>query len=182
MFLFGYDWPRLHAALNVLPAALLFASVLFDMTGLFTRRASLQATGLWTLWAGVVGGWLAVIAGLKAEHVIDHGEALHEVMEAHERAALITMSIFTVVLCYRLLRQAGISGRETLAVRCLSVAGFVGIVWTGRLGGEMMFDHAAGVSTTTLQAEILDRAKGHHHQPADQPEDHDTGSVVAPRP
>ena len=29
----GYDWPRLHAALNDLPAALLLVAVLFDLAG-----------------------------------------------------------------------------------------------------------------------------------------------------
>jgi len=27
--MFGYDWPRFHAAVNDLPAALLFVTVLF---------------------------------------------------------------------------------------------------------------------------------------------------------
>jgi uncharacterized membrane protein len=179
MNVFGYDWPRLHAALNTLPAALLFVTVLFDWGAALTKRESLRATALWTLWAGVLGGWLAVVAGLQAEDVIDHGDALHEVMEKHERAALVTMSIFTVVLAYRLLRQARITKAETLAVRVLSVAGLVGIIWTGRIGGEMFFDHAAGVSNATLQTEMLDRAKGHHHHHGDADEDHAPDSVPA---
>src|SRR2546428_8152274 len=52
----GYDWPRFHAAVNDLPAALLFTTVLFDVAAGVTKRASLQAAALWTLWAGVVGG------------------------------------------------------------------------------------------------------------------------------
>ena len=181
MNLFGYDWPRLHAALNDLPAALLFVTVLFDFAGALTRRESLRATALWTLWAGVIGGWLAVVAGLKAEDIIDHGEALHELMEDHQKAAIITMCIFTVVLAYRLVRQARMSPGESLAVRALSVAGFVGIIWTGRLGGKMSFDHAAGVATTTLQSEIIDRAKGHHHHHGDEPDnDQDAPDSLPP--
>ena len=29
----GYDWPRLHAALNDLPTALLLTALLFDLVG-----------------------------------------------------------------------------------------------------------------------------------------------------
>jgi uncharacterized membrane protein len=163
MNVLGYDWPRLHAALNELPAALLFVSVLFDLAAAVTKRESLRATALWTLWAGVVGGWAAVVAGLQAEDVIEHGEAVHELMETHERLALITMSIFTVVLGYQLLRRAHLSEIERVVVRVLSVAGFVGIIWTGRIGGKMTFEHAAGVPTTALQAEIGARAADHHH-------------------
>src|SRR2546425_5135881 len=85
--MFGYDWPRFHAAVNDLPAALLFTTVLFDVAAGLTKRASLQAAALWTLWAGVVGGWVAVLAGLRAQDVIEHGEAIHDLMEMHETLA-----------------------------------------------------------------------------------------------
>ena len=163
MHIFGYDWPRLHAALNDLPAALLFATVLFDFGAWVTKRESLRAAALWTLWAGVVGGWAAVVAGLQAEEAIEHGEALHELMEDHETLALVTMGIFTVVLAYKLLRRGRLSPREELALRTLSLAGFVTVIWTARLGGKMAFEHAAGVPTAAMQAELQDRAKAHEH-------------------
>ena len=159
----GYDWPRLHAALNDLPAALLFATVLFDFGAWVTKRESLRAAALWTLWAGVVGGWAAVVAGLQAEEAIEHGEALHELMEDHETLALVTMGIFTVVLAHKLFRRGRLSPREELALRTLSLAGFVTVIWTARLGGKMAFEHAAGVPTAALQAELQDRAKAHEH-------------------
>jgi len=160
----GFDWPRLHAALNDLPAALLFATVLFDVAAWLTRRDSLRAAALWTLWAGVIGGWAAVIAGLQAEEVIEHGEAIHELMEDHETLALVTMGIFTVVLGYKLFRRGRLSAGEELALRGLSVAGFVGVIWTAWLGGKMAFEHGAGVTTAAMQAEIQDRAKAHAHE------------------
>ncbi len=163
MHIFGYDWPRLHAALNDLPAALLFATVLFDLGAWVTKRESLRAAALWTLWAGVVGGWAAVVAGLQAEEAIEHGEALHELMEDHETLALVTMGIFTVVLAYKLFRRGRLSPREELALRTLSLAGFVTVIWTARLGGKMAFEHAAGVPTAAMQAELQDRAKAHEH-------------------
>src|SRR5213080_2694517 len=82
--MFGYDWPRFHAAVNDLPAALLLVTVLFDLGAWLTKRESLKATALWTLWAGVIGGWVAVLAGEQAEDAIEHGEAIHELMETHE--------------------------------------------------------------------------------------------------
>src|SRR6266576_1456617 len=67
--MFGYDWPRFHAAVNDLPAALLLVTVLFDLGAWLTKRESLKAAALWTLWAGVIGGWVAVLAG---EQVFAH--------------------------------------------------------------------------------------------------------------
>jgi uncharacterized membrane protein len=164
----GYDWPHLHAALNDLPAALLLITVLFDIAGWITKRESLRATALWTLWTGVIGGWLAVVAGLQAEDVIDHGNAIHDIMERHETLALVTMGIFTVVLAYKLFRRGNLSRAEELLFRGVSLAGLVTLVWTTRLGGKMFFEHAAGVPTAVFGPEIRDRAakamgQGHEH-------------------
>jgi uncharacterized membrane protein len=169
--MFGYDWPRFHAAANDLPAALLFVTVLFDLGAWLTRRESLKAAAIWTLWAGVLGGWVAVFAGLQAEDVIEHGEAIHELMETHETLALTTMGLFTVVLAWKLVRRAKLSAPEEAALRLVSLAGLVTLVWTATVGGKMMFEHAAGSSTATLWAELKDRQAGHHHGAGEADED-----------
>ena len=162
--MFGYDWPRFHAAVNDLPAALLLVTVLFDLGAWRTRRESLKAAALWTLWAGVIGGWVAVLAGLKAEDAIEHGEAIHELMETHQTLALTTMGIFTALLLWRLFRRNRLTGAEEAGVRVLGVAGLVTVIWTGVLGGKLAFEHAAGISNATMQAELENRAAGHHHE------------------
>ena len=162
--MFGYDWPRLHAALNDLPAALLLASVLFDVATWITRRESLRSAALWTLWAGVIGGWAALVAGLQAEDAIDHGNGIHEIMESHETWAFVTMAVFTVVLAYKLFRRGNLSRTEDLFARGLLVAGLVTLVYTARLGGKMFFEHAAGVPTAVFGPETRDRvARKHGH-------------------
>src|SRR6266480_87970 len=153
-----------HAAVNDLPAALLFVTVLFDLGAWVTKRDSLKSAAVWTLWAGVIGGWVAVLAGLQAEDVIEHGEAIHELMETHETVALTTMGIFTVVLAWKLFRRSKLTGTEEAGLRVLSVAGLVAIIWTGVLGSKLMFEHAAGIPNATLQVEIENREAGHHHE------------------
>ena len=66
-----YTWAKAHAALNDLPAALFLAAVLFELAGWALRRETLRAVGFWSLWAGVVGGWMAYVAGRMAEDSID---------------------------------------------------------------------------------------------------------------
>jgi uncharacterized membrane protein len=189
MHIFGYDMPRLHATLNDLPAALLVVAVLFDFAGWWLKRESLGWAALWTLWAGVIGGWAAVITGELAEDVIEHGEAIHELMEKHETLALVTMSVFTVILVVKLLRRFALKPAEEAALRVLSVAGFVLVLWTGKIGGQMMFEHGAGIPAATMQIEMQDRAKGLHHHGGGADEDEavpadtahaDTGHVHAP--
>jgi len=178
--MFGYDWPRFHAAVNDLPAALLLVTVLFDLAAWLTRRESLKAAALWTLWAGVLGGWVAVVAGLQAEDAIEHGEAIHELMETHETLALTTMGIFTAVLAWKLFRRGRLTGVEDTGLRVLSLAGLVTVVWTGVLGGKLMFEHAAGIPNATMQAELENRAAGHHHEPGEADEHEHADSVADP--
>jgi uncharacterized membrane protein len=159
----GYDAPRWHAVLNDLPAALLLVAVLFDLAAAATKRESLIWAGIWTLWAGVIGGWASVIAGKLAEGALEHGEVVHEIMERHEQMALITMSLFTIVLIWKMARRFNLPSQELALTRALSVVGIAGLIWTGVLGGRMMFEHAAGIPTPTLQTEIQNRVGEHEH-------------------
>src|SRR5260370_13644821 len=175
--MFGYDWPRFHAAVNDLPAALLFVTVLFDLGAWLTKRESLKAAALWTLWAGVIGGWIAVVAGYKAEEVMEHGGAIHELVETHETLALTRMGIFTVVLAWTLYRRARFTPIEATSLRVLSIAGLVTVIWTGVIGGKLVFEHAAGVPAATMQAEMENREAGHtHHGDADADEHAHSGA------
>jgi len=166
--MFGYDAPRWHALLNDLPAALLLVAVLFDLVAAARKRESLAWAGIWTLWAGVIGGWAAVIAGELAEDAIEHGEAVHRIMETHEKIALMTMSVFTIVLIWKMARRFQMPAQELALTRALSVVGLLGLVWTGVLGGKMMFEHAAGIPTPTLQTELQNRGAGHQHAPGEE--------------
>jgi uncharacterized membrane protein len=169
----GYDAPRWHALLNDFPAALLVTAVLFDFAAVIWKRESLKWAGIWTLWAGVVGGWAAVIAGELAEESLDHGEAIHDLMETHETLALITMGVFTAILVWKLYRRFGLSAGEELATRVLGVVGVAGIIWVGSIGGRMVFEHAAGIPTKTIEAEIQNRAAGHEHEEGEEGEAHE---------
>jgi uncharacterized membrane protein len=153
----GYDAPRWHAILNDFPAALLVTAVLFDLAAAVWKRESLKWAGIWTLWAGVIGGWMAVIAGELAEESIEHGEAMHELMELHERQALVTMGIFTAILVWKLFRRSALPPREEWATRVLGIAGVVGLCYVGAAGGKLVFEHAAGISSERMQAELKDR-------------------------
>src|SRR5262245_13782601 len=104
--------PRLHAALNDFPAALLATAVVFEILFLLTKRDSLRVAAYWMLIAGVIGAGLAVLSGLGAEDRIAHGEAVHEIMEEHEELAFITTGIFGVVAVWRLWRERVMSRGE----------------------------------------------------------------------
>jgi len=169
----GYDAPRWHALLNDLPAALLIVAVLFDLAAATGRRESLKWAAAWTLWAGVLGGWAAVVAGELAKNSLDHGEAIHELMEQHERQALVTMSIFTVILAWKMYRRFALPKAEEMVLRVLSIFGVAGVLYTGAVGGKMMFEHAAGIPTKTMEAEMHNRMAGHEHMEGEEHDEHE---------
>lgn len=177
----GYDWPRLHAALNDLPAALLLVAVLFDLAAVVTGRPSLRTAGFWTLVVGAAGAALAVVSGLQAEEHIDHGEAVHRVMGTHEELGLITLGVFAVLALWRIVRERRMGSTERAVVLAASLGGVGALLATAVYGGKLVFDHAAGIRTEVLQAELHERAEGHHHHGVEGAADeHDADEDAAP--
>ena len=177
----GYDWPRLHAALNDLPIALLLVAVLFDLLAVATKRQSFRQIGIWTMLVGAVGGAVAVLSGLQAEEDISHGDAVHRVMETHEQLGLITLGVFGVVTLWRIVRERRMGALERALSLILSIGGVGFLVATGVYGGKLVFEHAAGIPTEVLQAELQERTKDHEHgagegHPAVAPDSSASGS------
>jgi len=168
----GYDWPRLHAALNDLPTALLLTAVLFDLLALALKKPGFRQVSFWTLVVGAVGGGLAVISGLQAEGHIEHGEAVHEAMETHEKLALITLGIFAVLTLWRIARERRMGNPERLLVLLLSLGGLGVLFTTANYGGRLVFDHAAAIPSAVMQEELHERSEGHHHH-GGEAEEHD---------
>jgi uncharacterized membrane protein len=160
----GYDWPRLHALLNDLPVALLITAVFFDLVALVTRRPAFRQVSFWTLLVGVIGAGVAVISGLQAEDHIAHGEAVHRVMKTHETLGLVSLGVFAVVALWRLVRENRMAALERGLVVVVSLGG-VGVLFaTGFYGGKLVFEHAAGIQSRVLEAELRERTEGHQHQ------------------
>lgn len=182
--MFGYDWPRLHAALNDLPAALLLVAALFELLALATRKDSFRQVSFWTLIVGAVGGVAAVLSGLQAEENIAHGDAVHRVMETHELLAFVTLGIFGVLAIWRIWRERRMGTTERALALALALGGSGVLVATAAYGGRLVFDHAAGISTDVLTAEAEQRTEGHEHAPGeehgDDAHDHEPAPVLVP--
>jgi uncharacterized membrane protein len=178
--MFGYDWPRLHAALNDLPAALLVVAVIFELLALATRRDSFRQTSFWTLMVGALGGVAAVLSGLQAEEKIDHGDAVHRVMETHELLAFVTLGVFGVLAAWRLWRERRMGTAERAIALAFSLAGVGVLIATANYGGRLVFDHAAGSPTEVLVAEQQNRTGGHEHEPGEGHGDETPGHESTP--
>lgn len=162
--LFGYDAPRLHAALNDLPPALLLVSVLFDLLGAFLKRESLKAAGFWTLVVGVLGTGAAILSGLLAEDATPHGAEAHAVMETHETLAFIVLGLFGVLALWRIVRKGVWSEKEQPIALTAGVIGVALLTYAAMLGGRLVFEHGVGIPTPALQAATQERATAGDHE------------------
>lgn len=167
---------ELHAALNDLPPALLLASVVFDIAGHVTKRESLRAAGFWALMGAAVGAVFALVSGLRAEDVIEHGSAMHRFVERHETLA-ITFTIFVLGLsAWRIVRGRSFGKGEARGYLVASVIGLLGVVWVAKVGGTIMFEHAGGIQTRILEASLEDRRAGHAHEAGAEEHEHPPGT------
>jgi uncharacterized membrane protein len=173
----GYDLPRLHAMLNDFPPALLVTAMVFEIAAIVTRRENFRTVSYWTLIAGVLGGAAAVVSGLLAEDAIEHGEGIHSIMGEHELVAYWTVGIFAVLMLWRILRDRKMGRGERLGAFILGLVGTIFLIDTGRLGGKMAFEHAAGVPVMEMRREIRDRMAGHQHEEGEGHEDHGSDST-----
>jgi uncharacterized membrane protein len=180
--MFGYDWPRLHAALNDLPAALLLIAALFELLALATRKESFRQVSFWTLIVGAIGGAAAVLSGLQAEEDIAHGDAVHRVMETHELLGFITLAIFGVLAVWRIWRERRMGTTERALALAMSLGGAGVLIATASYGGRLVFDHAAGIPTEVLTSETRERTEGHEHAPGEEHGDdgHEHEPAAAP--
>jgi uncharacterized membrane protein len=178
--MFGYDWPRLHAALNDLPAALLVTAALFDLLALATRKESFRQVSFWTLVVGAVGGVAAVLSGLQAEENISHGDAVHRVMETHELLGFITLAIFGILAVWRIWREQRMGTTERALALALTLGGAGVLIATANYGGRLVFDHAAGIPTEVLTNETQQRTEGHEHAPGEGHGDEHEHAPAAP--
>jgi uncharacterized membrane protein len=182
--MFGYDWPRLHAALNDLPTALLVTAALFELLALATRRESFRQVSFWTLIVGALGGVAAVLSGLQAEENIAHGDEVHRVMETHELLAFVTLGVFGVLAAWRLWRERRMGTGERALALAATLVGAGVLIATAVYGGRLVFDHAAGIPTEVLTAESRSRTDGHEHAPGeghgDDGHSHEAQPAAAP--
>lgn len=172
----GYDAPRLHAALNDFPAAVLIVAVGFELAYLLTRKDGFRQVAFYTLVVGAVMTAAAVISGLRAEDAIEHGDAIHDIMETHERFGYITLGVFAALAIWRLLREKKMALAERWAAAAAGIVGLGFVIATSREGGELVFDHAAGIPTSVLQAEIMNREAGHSHEGGTPTHEHAPGT------
>jgi hypothetical protein len=68
-----------------------------------------------------------------------------------------------VLALWRIVRERRMGSAERGILVAFSVAGVGALLATGFYGGRLVFEHAAGIPSPVLEAELHERTEGHHH-------------------
>lgn len=137
---------HLHAMLVHFPIALLIVGFLSQLIALFFRKPFFNSAAFYLLLLGTAGTITSYLAGNSAGEGMEEG-ALGKAIELHEQAATLALwlTVFTAVvyLVFYFFKY-----RKTWA-KILGIILFAGaiaaIVRTGYLGGQLVYQHGAGV-------------------------------------
>lgn len=162
----------LHPGLIHFPIALAVVGALAEVAYLVIRRPWLKFFGPILLTLALVGGGAAYFSGQAAEDPAEHQGVPDKAIEAHEQACLISLG--GVALAALLSWATRPRGRGLPLASVVAVGGAVLMLYTGHLGGRLVFLHGAGRVTAAGQpapggADTLG-AQGHE---SDEDEEHE---------
>lgn len=161
-----------HAAINDLPAALFVATIAFSLAGALFNRQSLRDAAFWCLVATSVGAVLAVISGLRAESVIEHGSAMHRSIERHQTLALLFTVTVVGLTAWRVVKRGSLGPKGSKAFVAISALALLTLLWVGSVGGRIVYQHGGGLTTAALQSSLEEREAGHAHAPGTAEHEH----------
>ncbi len=137
---------HLHAIVIHFPIALLIVGFISEITSFFYKKEFLKNAAFYLLLLGAIGAIVAYISGSYAGEGIEEGP-LKIPMELHENAALATLllAIITALLKVSLyyFKYDNIWAKRLYIF--LFTALTVAVLYTGYLGGQLVYSHGAGV-------------------------------------
>ena len=136
-----------HPQITHTPIVLLVVGLLFEIIGWLTDLAWWRKAALAMLVLGVLGAGAAVLSGGPAGDAAEEHGVPEAAVDAHERAADLTLYLGIAALVARIAAAASRKGRTALSglALLLWIAAAVMVGITGYRGGKLVFDYGAAV-------------------------------------
>lgn len=148
---------EIHPVLVHFPIALLLTGMILDLYAGWYRRTQMLPTATGLLIAGLLSGVVAAGFGLVAYDTIPaHTDESHRWMHWHLGAAVSTLTLFAIGIMGRKLNTP----RVPTWTRVLTGLGTVALLYTGYLGGSLVYRFGTGVDPSILAQTVKG---GHSH-------------------
>lgn len=135
----------LHPKIVHFPIVMLFLAGICYLLHFFLKKQRLDKFGFFLHAGGLLATVAAILSGDYAESHIVQTEAIHEIVEEHEFLGMLTAWSFGILLVWAFLRYKSKIMVERIAFVIVFVLG-LGILTIGAAhGGELVYDHGAGV-------------------------------------
>jgi uncharacterized membrane protein len=146
-----FDLTNIHPMLVHFPIALLIVGFGSDVLGLFLKREFFSKVGFYLLILGTLGVIAAYFSGDAAGEGLAEGGALKLALETHEGAALLTLWLCVAAAVVRtgLVAAKKFTGTLRWIPVLMFLAAVLSVARTGHYGGQLVFNHAAGVQLST---------------------------------
>jgi uncharacterized membrane protein len=138
-----FNTAHIHPMVVHFPIALIMTGFLAEVVSLFfSKEKCLSKTGLYLMVLGAISAIVAWSSGQLFTNDPTQG-AIVEVFEKHESAALVTMLLISSGALFRIYLAVG--KKEETSLKWVSFAlyglAFASVIYTGFLGGTMVFDY-----------------------------------------
>lgn len=142
-----------HPLIVHFPIALLISGSLAELIAHVFKRNDLRHFAFWALVLGLVGTIAAYISGSFAEEAVEHISGIHNNLEAHEEIATVALCTWIGLVGLRiLLALRNWTDNSIFRVYLvLLMAGTVLIGITGYRGGQLVYQHGAGIQLSNAQ-------------------------------
>jgi len=136
-----------HSQIIHAPIVLLIMGLLFEIVGRLTDLEWWRKAAFAMLVLGVLGAGVAVLSGGPAGDAAEEHGVPEAAVDAHERAADLTLYLGLAALVARIAASALRRGRAVLSglALLLWIAAAVAVGVTGHRGGKLVFEHGAAV-------------------------------------
>lgn len=146
---------NLHPPFSAFPFALLLLASIAELVALVRPSPVTRRIAVWNLIAGSVGVALAFFSGYQAAETFQQRFVVDEsLVQFHHLTGKVALISVVITLALRWAAEGALFYRRTffgLYLAALTVTLGV-VVYTGYLGGELVFTHGAGVTGGELAA------------------------------
>jgi uncharacterized membrane protein len=166
---------NIHPLFVHFPIAFFTAFFLIDCVASIAKKSQWRYVAGWLLYLGTTMAIFTVIAGLFAANSVEHSEAVHEIMERHEKIGIAVLSLSLFLSAWRL-KQWGLSSSGTNAL-FLCMAGILCLLLSlgADLGGLMVYRYGVAVEPSAISQILPNQIEPEQNQTHSDTEGHNHG-------